>query len=196
MQVKSKFKVGDKVRVKNMSYTRKEQEKRYNGPNCPGYAHDMDKFQGQVGIIDFDATENWNSYAIQFNEDDISSIWYFLVEDIELVEPIEQEKMQTRFKIGDRVIYNEEDEESDSGKITDYTEEFGRWVWWVKWDSDGKVQWADEENLTLESIAEVFTEVEQADFYKINKEDAEALLTALQKQDTVLYLLLKKSLFN
>lgn len=56
----------------------------------------------------------------------------------------------SKFKIGDRVVYNKGKADEDFGTILRSAEEYSTEVitgWWIKWDSDGNVLWCEETHL-------------------------------------------------
>lgn len=53
----------------------------------------------------------------------------------------------SKFKIGDRVVYNKGKVDEDFGTILNPASEYytkGVTGWWIKWDSDGKELWCEE----------------------------------------------------
>lgn len=53
----------------------------------------------------------------------------------------------SKFKIGDRVVYNKGKVDEDFGTILRPAEEYntkGVNGWWIKWNSDGKELWCEE----------------------------------------------------
>lgn len=73
----------------------------------------------------------------------------------------------SKFKVGDRVIYDFGRPSVDCGTITELMSEGGAWgeeEWWVRWDSSGALQHAPARRLRPEPI---LVQLEQEDPQKV-----------------------------